>query len=236
MTGVPPASPHRPIPCASCRARPIPRGHARRPGRTLLHLHAPAAGLDPLAAPAAGGTGSAVPVAATGKQGPLLLRTTCAQCPPPDTRQIPGAAAAGKPGKARPPRSCAEDGRREYAAPDILPHTHARPVARSPAGSGRRATGPAGTGNAKRAPKPHRQAADEVSHTERSTTTVHGGHMHTGRRRAPLSATTVHHDLAHLLSVCGFRISFAPDGWIWQRRWPQRKSSHSSVGGLVGRL
>ena len=175
--------------------------------------------------PAAGGTGSVPPSPSTcAPRAHPRYATECGRFPAASTAPREKAWRGA-------PRSCAF-----YAARLCQTFCHARMHALCMHGLGRfrRATGLAATGSAKRALKPHRQAAaDEVFPVLRD----HGprrAHAH-GKEKGP----TVSDDGRHLLrkACCGFRISFAPGGWIWQRSWPPRKSSNSSVGGgLLRRL
>jgi hypothetical protein len=205
--------PNRPIPCASCRARPIPRGHHATRGPDAV-----ASACCPL------------PRAGRDLCPPVLLRVP--PVPTPDTLlnaadSRPRPRRRGKkPGKARPGhvpstlRACAKHSATHACTPSAC---------MASAGSG----GQQGW-------LPLAAPSVHSNHTGRrgfpcSATTVHGEHMHTGRRRGP----AVSDDGRHLLrpACCGFRISFAPGGWIWQRSWPPRKSSNSSVGGgLLRRL
>lgn len=156
-------------------------------------------------------------------------------------RQIPDAAAAGKPGKARPghvPRQT--DGRTEGGGGRCAKHsatsacTPCGPVLRAWRVRRFNVYWLSGSGSAKRALNPHRQTRLT---TRRSMRHGHGTCTRPGRRRARLSAA-VHRDLAHLLSVSlqlFSRISLAHlarDGY-GRRSWPKRKSSNSSVGGLL---
>jgi hypothetical protein len=119
-------------------------------------------------------------------------------------RQIPDAAAAGKPGKARPghvPRQT--DGRREGGEGRCAKHsatsacTPCGPVLRAWRVRRFNVYWLSGSGSAKRALNPHRQTRLT---TRRSMRHGHGTCTRPGRRRARLSAA-VQRDLAHLLSV-----------------------------------
>ena len=165
--------PNRPIPCASCRARPIPRGHHATRGPDAV-----ASACCPL------------PRAGRDLCPPVLLRVP--PVPTPDTLlnaadSRPRPRRRGKkPGEARPGhvpstlRACAKHSATHACTPSAC---------MASAGSG----GQQGW-------LPLAAPSVHSNHTGRrrqtrcfpcSATTVHEEHMHTGRRRALLSVTTV---------------------------------------------
>jgi hypothetical protein len=157
-------------------------------------------------------------------------------------RQIPDAAAAGKPGKARPghvPRQT--DGRTEGedAAPNILPRAHARPVALCCVHggfAGSMSTGwLAGSGSAKRALNPHRQTRlttrRSMRHGHGHGTCTRGGDGPGCQRRSTAISRIYYYRSLQLFSrICLAHL--ARDGY-GRRSWPKRKSSNSGVGGLL---